>query len=104
MVGEIKICRCRHVSYLEIRKAMLEGARNLEDIMMETGAATCCGGCTSQVIKILESVCRCNNISMKEVIETVNNGSDTVEKIGEITKAGTTCGRCRPLIDSVLKK
>lgn len=103
MAGEIKICRCRDVSYLEIRKAMLEGARNLEDIMMETGAATCCGGCTSQVIGILESVCRCNNVSMKEVIETVNNGADTIEKIGEITKAGTTCGRCRPLIDSVLK-
>lgn len=103
MAGEIRVCRCRNVSYLDIRKAMFEGARSLEDIIDKTGAATCCGGCTSQVIEILESICRCNNISMKEVVEVVNKGADTVEKVGEITKAGTTCGRCRPLIDSVVK-
>ncbi len=103
MAGGIKICRCRDVSYLEIRNAMVEGARSLEDIMEITGAATCCGGCTSQVIGILESVCRCNDVSMKEVEEIIKNGADTVEKVGELTKAGTTCGRCRPLIDSVIK-
>jgi len=97
-----KICRCRNVSYLDIRHAMKAGARDIEDIMENTGAATCCGGCTSEVLSILESVCRCNSVSMEEVVEAVKNGADTVEKVGDITNAGTTCGRCSSLIQSII--
>ncbi|WP_288222308.1 (2Fe-2S)-binding protein [uncultured Clostridium sp.] len=98
-----KICRCRNVSYLDIRHAMKIGARDIEDIMESTGAATCCGGCTSEVISILESVCSCNTVSIKEVVDAVNNGADTIDKVGEVTKAGTTCGRCKSLIENVIE-
>ncbi|MDV4151503.1 (2Fe-2S)-binding protein [Clostridium sp. AL.422] len=104
MVGERKICRCRNVSYLDIRKAMKLGARDIEDIMEITGAATCCGGCTSEVLSILDSVCTCNSVSVNEVISAVNNGYNTVDKVGEITKAGTTCGRCSSLIQSIIER
>lgn len=103
MVGERKICRCRNVNYLDIRHAMKNGARDIEDIMETTGAATCCGGCTSEILSILNSVCSCNSVSINEVIDSVNNGSDSVDKVGEATKAGTTCGRCRPLIQNIIE-
>ena len=48
-----KICRCRSVHYSEIEKAIKEGATNIEDVMSKTGASTCCGGCFSQVKKVL---------------------------------------------------
>lgn len=50
-----KICRCRNISYLDIKNAIKSGARDIEDIIELTGAATCCGGCTSEVLTILES-------------------------------------------------
>lgn len=103
MAGERKICRCRNVSYLEIKQAMKSGARDIEDIMELTGAATCCGGCTSEILSILDSVCTCNSVSMKEVVDAVNNGADSVDKVGDMTKAGTTCGRCRPLIQNIVE-
>ena len=33
MAGDRVICRCRNVSYLDIRKAMKGGARTLDEIM-----------------------------------------------------------------------
>lgn len=57
-----KICRCRNISYLDIKNAIKSGARDIEDIMELTGAATCCGGCTSEVLTILESHCTSNSI------------------------------------------
>lgn len=103
MAGEGKICKCRNVSYLEIRNAMKAGVRDIEDIMEITGAATCCGGCTREVLSILDLVCTCNSISIKEVVDAVNNGADSVDKVGEMTKAGSTCGRCRPLIQNIIE-
>lgn len=98
-----KICRCRNVSYLDIKNAMKLGARNIEDVMEATGAATCCGGCTSEVLAILNSACTCNSVSMNEVIDAVNNGADSIDKVRELTKAGTSCGRCTSLIQSVIE-
>ena len=49
-----KICRCRNISYLDIKNAIKSGARDIEDIMELTGAATCCGGCTSEILSMLE--------------------------------------------------
>ncbi len=73
MVAERKICRCRNISYLDIKHAMNNGARDIEDIMEATGAATCCGGCTSEILSILNSVCSCNSVSINEVIDSVNS-------------------------------
>lgn len=103
MAGYRKICRCRNVSYFDIREAMKCGARDIEDIMEVTGAATCCGGCTSEVLSILDSACTCNSVSMKEVVDAVKNGANSVDEVGNITKAGTTCGRCTPLIQSIIE-
>ena len=103
MAGERKICRCRNVSYLDIRQAMKVGARDIEDIMDATGAATCCGGCTSEVLSILNSVCTCNSVSINEVLDAVKSGADSTDKVGDATKAGTTCGRCIPLIESIIE-
>ncbi|MFU7516508.1 (2Fe-2S)-binding protein [Clostridium sp. HCS.1] len=103
MAGERKICRCRNVSYLDIRQAMKSGARDIEDIMEATGAATCCGGCTSEILSILNSACSCNSVSINEVLDAVKSGADSTDKVGEVTKAGTTCGRCMPLIESIVE-
>ena len=88
---------------MDIRQAMKCGARDIEDIMEATGAATCCGGCTSEVLSMLDSACTCNSVSMKEVVDAVKNGANSLDEVGNITKAGTTCGRCRPLIQSIIE-
>ena len=56
MKEDKKICRCRNVYYSEIEKAIKEGAINIEEIMNNTGASTCCGGCFSQLKKIVSNV------------------------------------------------
>lgn len=102
MAGDMIICHCRNVSYIDIRKAMIEGARTVEEIKAKTGAGAGCGGCVGKVSEILASVCGCTGASLKDVVEAVNNGSNTVEMVGEVTKAGTCCGRCKPLIENVI--
>lgn len=97
------ICHCMNVDYLAIRKAMIAGARTVEEIQDMTGAGTVCGGCIGEIEKILASVCGCKNVSLKEVVDAVKNGADTVEKVGEVTKAGTACGRCKALINNVIE-
>lgn len=71
--------------------------------MEATGAATCCGGCTSEILSILNSACSCNSVSINEVLDAVKSGADSTDKVGEVTKAGTTCGRCMPLIESIVE-
>lgn len=53
MKEDKKICRCRSVYYSEIEKSIKEGVIKIEDIMDKTGASTCCGGCFSNLKKIL---------------------------------------------------
>lgn len=97
------VCRCRNVSYVDIRKAMIEGARTVEEIQEMTGAGTACRGCVPEIEKILSSVCGCKQVALKDVIDAVNNGADTIEKVGEMTGAGTACGRCKKLIENVIE-
>lgn len=97
------ICHCNQVDYVMIRKAMIAGARTLQDIQEMTGAATSCRGCESRVLEILASGCSCNNIALADIVEAVSNGADTVEAVGKQTKAGTTCGRCQALINNVIE-
>ena len=102
MAGNKIICHCKNVSYIDIRMAMIDGARTLEEIKEKTGAATGCGGCAGAIEEILASVCGCKKVSLKDVVSAVNNGCDTVEKVAEATKAGSGCGRCRALVQNVI--
>ncbi|MGL5573984.1 MAG: (2Fe-2S)-binding protein [Sarcina sp.] len=96
------VCNCKNVSYIDIRKAMINGARTVEEIKEMTGAGTGCGGCVPEIEEILASVCGCKKVSLKEVVDAVNNGADSVEKVGEATRAGTGCGRCKGLIQNIV--
>ena len=102
MAGDRIICHCKNVSYIDIRKAMIKGARTLEEVKEMTGAATGCGRCADEIEKILASVCGCYNVSLKDVVDAVNNGCDTVDKVAEVTKAGAACGRCKALVQNVI--
>lgn len=102
MAGNKIICHCKNVSYIDIRMAMIEGARTLEQIKEKTGAATGCGGCAGAIEEILASVCGCHHVSLADVVNAVNNGCDTVEKVAKITKAGSSCGRCKALVQNVI--
>ena len=102
MAGDRIICHCKNVSYIDIRKAMIQGARTLDEIKDMTGAANGSGRCAGEIEKILGSVCVCFNVSLESVVNAVNNGADTVEKVTEETKAGGACGRCKALIQNVI--
>ena len=102
MAGNRVICHCKNVDYITIRKAMIAGARTLEEIKEMTGAATGCGRCAGEIEKILASVCGCKNVSLEDVVNSVKNGAETVERVGEETGAGTCCGRCKALIQNVI--
>lgn len=97
------ICHCKNVDYITIRKAMIAGARTLDEIKEMTGAATGCGRCAEAIEKILASTCGCKQTSLEAVVEAVKNGADTVEKIGEETGAGTCCGKCKRLLQNVIE-
>lgn len=102
MAGNRVICHCKNVDYITIRKAMIAGARTLEEIKEMTGAATGCGRCAGEIEKILASVCGCKNVSLEDVVNSVKSGAETVERVGEETGAGTCCGRCKALIQNVI--
>ena len=102
MAGDRIICHCKQVSYIDIRKAMINGARTLEEVKEITGAATGCGRCSGAIEEILASVCGCHKVSLEDVVSAVNNGCDTVEKVAEVTKAGSACGRCKALVQNVI--
>lgn len=96
------VCVCNQVDYITIRKAMIQGARTVEEIKNMTGAGTGCGRCIPEIEKILASVCGCKDVSLAAVVEAVKDGADTVEKVGEATGAGTVCGRCKALVQNVI--
>ncbi len=103
MSGNRIICKCKNVDYIGIRKAMIAGARSLDEVKEMTGAGTGCGGCTEEIEKILASVCGCNDVSLETVVNQVKKGSTTVEEIAEITGAGADCGRCKALVENIIK-
>lgn len=96
------ICHCKQVSYGDIRKAMIEGARTVEDIQEMTGAGTECGNCIGDIKKILALACSCKMITMKTVVDAINDSSDTVEKLGALSGAGTDCGNCKLLLEKMI--
>lgn len=103
MANDKIICHCKNVSYIDIRMAMVAGARTLDEIKEKTGAATGCGRCSSEIEKILSSVCGCKNVSLEDVVNAVNNGADSTDKVAEITGAGSGCGRCKVLVENIIE-
>ena len=53
MAGNTIICHCKQVDYITIRKAMIQGARTVEEIKEMTGAGTGCGRCKVHLFKVL---------------------------------------------------
>ena len=51
MAGDKIICHCKQVSYIDLRKAMIAGARTVQEIKDMTGAATGCGRCVGEIEK-----------------------------------------------------
>lgn len=99
------ICQTNTVHYLTIRKAMVQGARTVDEVIEIAGICNDCEGCKTELPGILSSVCGCKEVSLKDVVDAVKNGADTVDKVGEITKAGTgeDCGRCKILIENIIE-
>jgi len=103
-MANFTVCETNNVSYLDIRMAMVQGLRTLEEIKTATNACGECAGCSEHLPWILSTVCRCLNISVAAVVEAVHNGADTVEKACAMTTAGTApdCGRCKILIENIV--
>lgn len=96
------VCHCKQVSYGDIRKAMVGGARTVEEIQELTGAGSGCGNCIKDIEKILSIACGCRNVSMDTVVGAVKNGADSIEKIEEMTGAGSNCGKCKALLQNII--
>jgi len=102
MAGNRIICTANQVDYITIRKAMIAGARSVDEIKEGAGVCVKCEGCADSLEDILLSVCGCKKVSLADVVAAVKAGAGTVEKVGEITGAGTDCGRCKALIQNVI--
>ena len=98
------ICTTNNVEYIQIRKAMIQGARTVEEVQNIVSVCNECNGCKENLDYILSSVCGCGKTSLKAVIDAVKNGANTVEKVGVATGAGTgeDCGRCHGLIQNII--
>ncbi|NLK04661.1 MAG: (2Fe-2S)-binding protein [Clostridiales bacterium] len=104
------ICTNNKVDYITIRKAMISGARTIDELVELVGVCRECEGCKSELNAILSSVCGCMNVSLEAVVNAVKNGADTVEKVGEVTGAGRgineetgeECGKCKGLIQNII--
>ena len=105
MAEDKLICTTNNVYYSTTRKAMVQGARTIDELLEIAGVCNACEGCKTNLEGILSSVCGCKEVSLKDVVDAVKNGADTVEKVGAITKAGTgeDCGRCKVLIENIIE-
>ncbi|MGL5756191.1 MAG: (2Fe-2S)-binding protein [Paraclostridium sp.] len=103
MAGDRIICHCKQVSYIDIRKAMVQGARTLDEIKKMTGAGTGCSKCCGEIEKILASVCGCKEVSLEDVVIAVKNGATTTDQVAKITGAGSDCGRCKALVQNIIE-
>lgn len=50
------VCNCMDVTYEEIKKAVENGAKTLDDIKEATSASTGCGGCEDDIQEILDEL------------------------------------------------
>ena len=96
------VCGCDQASYNDIRKAMTNGARTIDDIRDIVQAGVSCGGCRQEIEEILSVACGCKMVSMEDVLTAVKNGANTVESVSEVTGAGVGCGKCKLLIQNII--
>lgn len=50
------ICECMNVSYEDIKNAVKEGAKTLDDIKEATEAGTICGICEDEIQEVLDEL------------------------------------------------
>ena len=50
------ICECMNVSYEDIKNAVKEGAKTLDDIKEATEAGTICGACEDDIQEVLDEL------------------------------------------------
>lgn len=50
------ICACMYISYEDIKKAIQEGAKTLEDIKEATEAGTICGMCEDEIQEVIDEL------------------------------------------------
>ncbi len=96
------ICKCKNVSYGDIRNAMMNGARTIDEIKDITNTGTGCGSCIADIEEILIMVCGCKGVSKDTVLKAIKGGADTVEKVSEVTEAGTGCGKCKVEVQALI--
>lgn len=89
--------------YLKVKKAMIQGARTIEEVKEKSDLVIDTPEMEAGVQKALASACGCKQVSLEEVVKAVQNGAKTVEEVGEITTAGTGCGNCQALIKNVIE-
>lgn len=105
MAIELITCSKNHITYSQIRKAMENGARTIDDLKEMAGVCGECPGCVERLPHILENLCGCKQVSMETVIKLVQSGTNDLEEIMDITGAGTGdyCGRCQGLIKNIIE-
>lgn len=89
--------------YLKVKKAMIQGARTIDEVKEKTDLVIDSPEMEAGVQKALLGVCGCKQVSLEEAVKAVKNGATTVEEIGDITTAGTGCGNCHALLQNVIE-
>ena len=51
------VCHCKGVTDRQIRRAVREGARDRDEIVMSCSAGSHCGGCASAIDEIIDREC-----------------------------------------------
>ena len=86
MAGDKIICHCKQVSYIDIRKAMIAGARTVQEIKDMTGAATGCGRCVGEIEKILESISGWKGVTLKDIVNAKKRCKALVQNVIDIKR------------------
>lgn len=50
------ICDCMGVSYGDIKKAINDGAKTLDDVKEATEAGTICGACEDEIQEVIDEI------------------------------------------------
>lgn len=100
------VCKKNNISYGDVRKAMVEGARTKEDLIDKAGVCGECPECIERIPYMTSMLCGCKEVPMQKVIDAVQSKeASTLEDVMEMTGAGTgeNCGRCQGLIKNIFE-
>lgn len=95
----MKLEKIQKTDYLKVRRAMIDGARTIEDVQTMTDLDVV--EYENDLKAILASICGCKGTSLEQVVTLANEGK-TVDEIKELTGVATACGRCQVLLDAVV--